>query len=80
LQPALEGDLRLVDCETEEAKEITATLSVLREYQRRLEEFCQQLSDICRRAGSWYLCLTPDATVHDIVFRHLRRLGVVGLP
>jgi hypothetical protein len=24
--------------------------------------------------------LTSDATVHDIVFRHLRRLGVVGLP
>jgi hypothetical protein len=69
-----------VDCETEEVKEITATLGVLREYQRRLEEFCQQLSDICRRAGGWYLRLTSDATVHDIVFRHLRRLGVVGLP
>ncbi|MFA0748136.1 DUF58 domain-containing protein [Fervidibacter sp.] len=80
LQPTLEGDLRLVDCETEEVKEITATLGVLREYQRRLEEFCQQLSDICRRAGGWYLRLTSDATVHDIVFRHLRRLGVVGLP
>jgi uncharacterized protein (DUF58 family) len=80
LQPALEGDLRLVDCETEEAKEITATLGVMGEYQRRLEEFCQQLNDICRRAGGWYLRLTSDATVHDIVLRHLRRLGVVGLP
>ncbi|MCX7643286.1 MAG: DUF58 domain-containing protein, partial [Armatimonadetes bacterium] len=55
LKPSLEGDLRLVDCETENAVEITATLGVMREYQRRLIEFCQQLSDVCRRSGGWYL-------------------------
>lgn len=80
LQPSFEGDLRLVDCETEEVKEITATLSTMREYQRRLVEFCQQLKEICRRSGGWYLRLTSKATVQDIVFRHLRRLGIVGLP
>ncbi len=79
LEPALEGDLRLLDCETEDAVEITATLSVIREYQRRLTEFCQQLSDICRRAGGWYLRLTSEASLHDVLFRHLRRVGIVGL-
>jgi len=80
LEPSLEGDLRLLDCETEEAVEITATSSVMREYQRRLAEFCQSLSDICRRAGGWYLRLTSRASLSDIVFRHLRRMGIVGLP
>ncbi len=80
LEPALEGDLRLVDCETEAFVEVTATSSVMKEYQRRLADFCQQLSDICRRAGGWYLRVTSKATLTEVVFRHLRRLGVVGLP
>jgi len=80
LEPSLEGDLRLLDCETEEAVEITATSSVMREYQRRLAEFCQRLSDICRRAGGWYLRLTSRASLSDIVFRHLRWMGIIGLP
>ncbi|MCS7187711.1 MAG: DUF58 domain-containing protein [Armatimonadota bacterium] len=80
LEPSIEGDLRLVDCETEDAVEITATLTIMREYQRRLTEFCQQLSDVCRRSGGWYLRLTSEASLQDVVFRHLRRMGIIGLP
>lgn len=80
LEPNLEGDLRLLDCETDEVLEITATLSVMREYLRRLNDFCRELEDICRRSGGWYLRTTSDAKVSDIIFRHLRRLEVVGLP
>lgn len=80
LELALEGDLRLLDCETDDIVEITATLSVMREYAQRLKEFCQQLEDICLRSGGWYLRTTSNAQVSDIVLRHLRRLGVIGLP
>jgi hypothetical protein len=80
LEPPLEGDLRLLDCETEEAVEITATLGVMREYQRRLTEFCQQLSEICRRTGGWYLRLISGTSLSEIVFRRLRQAGVIGLP
>lgn len=53
LNPALSGDLRLVDCESGETREITVTKSVLKRYReahaallRELEEFCveRQLS------------------------------------
>jgi len=80
LKPVLEGDLRLLDCETEVAVEITATVGVLREYQRRLQEFCEGVSEICRRAGGWYLRVTSATPLSDIVLRQLRHLGVVGLP
>lgn len=80
LELALEGDLRLLDCETDDIVEITATLSVMREYAQRLKEFCQKLEDICLRSGGWYLRTTSNAQVSDIVLRHLRRLGVIGLP
>ena len=78
--PALEGDLRLVDCETDAVLEVTATASVLREYRRNLENFCRQLDDLCRRVGGWCVRVMSDAPVADIVFRQLRRLGVVGSP
>lgn len=80
LEPPLEGDLRLLDCETEKPIEITATSSVMREYRRRLNEFCQQLKDTCRRSGGWYLQLVSNEQLSDIVFRRLRRMGVIGLP
>lgn len=80
LSPPLEGDLRLLDCETEQALEITATVSVLREYRRNLQSFCEQVKDLCRRSGGWYLLVTSDMKVSDIVLRHLRQLGVLGLP
>ncbi|MGQ9727683.1 MAG: DUF58 domain-containing protein [Candidatus Fervidibacter sp.] len=80
LEPPLEGDLRLLDCETEKPVEITATSSVMREYRRRLDEFCQQLKDTCRRSGGWYLQLISNERLSDILFRRLRRMGVVGLP
>lgn len=80
MEPDLEGDLRLLDCETDEVVEITATLGVMREYAQRLKAFCQQLEDICRRAGGWYFRTNSNAQVSDIVLRHLRRWGIVGLP
>jgi uncharacterized protein (DUF58 family) len=78
--PTLEGDLKLLDCESDEAVEITATASVLREYRRNLENFCAQLDDLCHRSGGWSVRVRSDEPVSDIIFRHLRRLGVVGLP
>ncbi len=80
LAPTLEGDLRLLDCENEQVVEITATASVMREYQRRLNAFCEQVKDVCRRAGGWYLLVTSETSIADIIFRHLRRMGIVGLP
>ncbi len=80
LEPPLEGDLKLLDCETDEPLEITATVSVMREYRRNLEGFCSQLEDLCRRAGGWSVRVRSNASLSDIIFRQLRRLGVVGLP
>lgn len=79
LQPALEGDLKLLDAETGDPLELTATAGVLREYRRRLDEFCAQLDDCCRRAGAWSVRVRSDTPIATILFRELRRLGVLGL-
>lgn len=76
-EPPLEGDLKLIDCETEDALELTATASVMRAYRENLGKFCSNLGDICRRSGGWRIQVRSDASVNDIIFRQLLRLGVL---
>lgn len=77
LEPALEGDLKLLDAETGDPLEITASAGVLREYRRRFDAYCSQLDDQCRRLGVWILRIRSDMSVSEVLFRQLRRLGVV---
>ena len=49
LIPSLEGEIRLEDSETGEAKEISVTSQILEEYHKQLKEFCQNLRSFCMR-------------------------------
>lgn len=78
LEPVLEGDLRLIDAESEQAVEITATGGVLQAYQRRLQTFCEELENVCRQLGAWYLRVQSKEPVEEIILRRLRRIGIVA--
>ena len=49
-QPEYVGDLKLVDCETGEEREITISAGLLKEYQKAVDQFCggiQERRSIC---------------------------------
>src|SRR5207248_2084044 len=72
LQPEFLGDLKLVDAETGEVREITISPSLLRDYQRAVDTFCGNLQHFCRRYGVDYIRTTTDTP-----FKHLKdRVGV----
>jgi len=75
--PDLQGDLRLVDSETEEAREITIGSSVLRRYERTRDEFIASVRGTCHRYGFSHLLSLSDDPVEDVVLRQLRRLQVI---
>lgn len=77
LEPALQGDLRLLDAETAEAVEITMGEAVLRRYRAERDSFLEQVRATCHRYGFSYLLSASDQLVEDVVLRSLRRLGVV---
>ncbi|MCS7254107.1 MAG: DUF58 domain-containing protein [Armatimonadota bacterium] len=79
LEPSLEGDLKLLDCETDESLDLTATDGVIRDYMRNLGKFCSHIESICRRSGGWCIRVRSNASVSDIIFRQLRQLGVVKM-
>jgi hypothetical protein len=59
VEPELVGDLRLVDAETGEAREISITPRIVAQYKQRLDAFCANLNDLANRHGMDYVAPRP---------------------
>lgn len=74
--PDLEGDLRLLDAETDSAVEVTAHSQTLREYKRNLAEHCSSLEVAVTRAGGRFLTSAPGESIAHFVTHQLRKSGL----
>ncbi|MGB8353701.1 MAG: DUF58 domain-containing protein [Chthoniobacteraceae bacterium] len=72
LQPALLGDLRLVESETGQQFEVTADQSLLKRYQREMQDFLKGVEEICRKRHINYSQATTAIPFDDLVLRLLR--------
>jgi uncharacterized protein (DUF58 family) len=77
LHPPLSGELKLLDAETGETKEITVTERVLEGYQKRLGRFCEDLNQFCARNNITYLRVSTSLPFEDLILRVLRREQVL---
>lgn len=75
--PTFLGDLRLVDAETGESREVSITPQVQNRYRAALNSFCTQLSDTANRHGMDYLRTTTDAPFEDLLLKTLRGTGLL---
>ena len=55
IDPDLQGDLRLVDCEDGDEAEVTATGPLLARYRQTLAAFVDSAREFCMRRGMVYL-------------------------
>lgn len=78
LDPALEGDLRLVDVETGEGIDVTVDLATLDGYKARLGAWRQGFADLAARRRATYVPLSTDVPLTELMFAELRRRQVVG--
>jgi uncharacterized protein (DUF58 family) len=77
VRPEYVGDLKLVDSETGEEREITISAGLLREYHRAVDRFCGGIQETCRRYGADYLQAITDVPFEDLVLKWLRSAGLV---
>ncbi|MES2463181.1 MAG: DUF58 domain-containing protein [Armatimonadota bacterium] len=77
VEPTFLGDLRLVDAETGESREVSVTPQVLGRYRSALESFCGQLSDTANRHGMDYVRTTTDTAFEDLLLKTLRGTGLL---
>jgi len=77
LQPDVQGDLKLVDCEDQDEAEITVSAPLLSRYQQTLSAFVGGAQDFCTRRGMHYFLANNQLPVQELVAQHLRRRGLV---
>lgn len=77
IDPAITGDLRLVDCEDAEFAEITVSAPLLARYKKTLDSFTRGAQEFCLRRGMNYLLANNQLPVKDLMSNYLRRRGLV---
>lgn len=75
-RPTLAGDLRLVDSETGDIKEVTFGPYRMKAYRRMLEQFCSELENWCRRHGVRYLRCSSAEPITDLLLRRMVHSGI----
>jgi uncharacterized protein (DUF58 family) len=75
--PSARGDLRLIDSETEDDREVTMGASVLRRYTQERDRFLADVRATCNRYGFSYLFSLTDQAVEDVILKSLRKLQVI---
>jgi uncharacterized protein (DUF58 family) len=77
VEPNLVGDLRLVDAETGEAREISVTPTMLSNYKAAFERFCDNLSNLSTKHGMDYIRVTTDTPIEELILKTLRDAGLL---
>ncbi|CCW34207.1 hypothetical protein CTKA_00787 [Chthonomonas calidirosea] len=77
MEPTLRGDLRIIDSETSENRELSITPQLLQRYRQTLEGFCNEIATYCRRYGADYLRVSSDLSLEEVALRSLRKMGLL---
>jgi uncharacterized protein (DUF58 family) len=75
LNPALRGDLTLVDCETGQQREVTVTAGLLKKYQEAFEAWSQEIEDFCSQRQLLYFRAAIQEPFDEVVLRIFRAGG-----
>ena len=79
-EPALLGDVELVDVESQTGTSVTITERTVRRYRALVAEFHESVREYCRRRGIVYMPIPCDMAEDEVFLRVLgcRRDGRVG--
>lgn len=77
LNPLFSGDIRLIDSETEEGKDISITHSVVNSYEKTLKNFINRNREICRKFSCQYTLISNEFSIESIVFDNLTNAGIL---
>jgi uncharacterized protein (DUF58 family) len=78
LEPTTYGDLRLVDSESGEEREVTFGKFRLKSYQQTVQNFCGRLREYCQKRGIHHFLARSDTDLGDLILKQLRKAEVLG--
>jgi uncharacterized protein (DUF58 family) len=77
IDPVLTGDFLLVDSETGEKLDVTASRRLVENYQKTVRGFCSSLQTFCAARGISYLFASTELPFEALVLNYLRSSGLV---
>jgi hypothetical protein len=77
LEPNLQGDLKLVDVEDGDVREITISANLMEKYQENLTQFIDQAKSFCNKRSITYVPARSDQSADLLVGDYLRTRGLV---
>jgi uncharacterized protein (DUF58 family) len=77
LSPEIAGDLKLIDCEDNDIREVSISKSLLSRYQQTLAAFIEQARMFCNRRSITYVSARSDEAAEVLVNDYLRTKGLV---
>lgn len=77
LNPTLVGDLRIIDSETGEAKEMSINPALLDRYRKAVDQFTGDINSFAKRYGVDYVRVTTLTPVDEVILNYLRRGGLI---
>ena len=77
IDPDLSGDVRLVDCETQDALDVSAAGDLLDLYAQYRLDYEARLSTLCQQRAGRFACVGSEDAIEWILFDLLRRRGWV---
>ena len=75
VNPKLQGDITLIDCETKQGKEVTITPKILAAYRKEHDAYCSALREFCTARSLPYFRTHTGIPFDDLVLRIFRRGG-----
>ena len=77
IDPDINGDLKLLDCEDGDIAEISVSQRLIDRYRQTLAAFIEQARDFCLRRDIAYMMTSTERPVDRLVSRYLRQRGLV---
>ena len=77
LESGMEGDLKLVNAETDAGCEVTVTTPLIEQYQSNLASFCDEVRLQCTRIGAGNVRVSSDIDSELLLVEYLRNRGLL---
>jgi uncharacterized protein (DUF58 family) len=75
INPEIKGDLKLIDIENSDEKDVSMSRSVRKQYHNVFSQHCGQLQSFCYQRGIGYVQCTTNESLEEIFFQKLLARG-----
>jgi uncharacterized protein (DUF58 family) len=76
--PELEGQIRVVDSETGDIRDVSITPFFLKQYDKYFNRFVSGIKEYCNRVGASYVRVLSEEPIEKIVMEDMAGVGIIG--